>query len=143
MRQALATVLLFGALAVAHADEPPVPDEIPMEDAVGRARLVRDPGGHVAVPRYLTFTPDGKKLISTGDDRTVQVWDVVSKERLRVIRPPRGVDGQGGVASMGLNTLAVDRQSQRVAFCVEAKDEKAKAIVAPGTKSFTAPSSAR
>jgi WD40 repeat protein len=129
MRQALATVLLFGAFAVAHADEPPVPPEIPRgADSVGRVRLVRDPGGHTAVPRRLTFTPDGKKLISAGDDRTIQVWDVATRERLRVIRGPMGVDGQGGVALIGHNPLPMDRKGERVAFCVEAKDDSGKAV---------------
>jgi WD40 repeat protein len=84
----------FGSVAAGQPEDPPGAE--PVEPS--RVRLVRDLGGHVAVPRCLTFTPDGKKLVSTGNDRTVQVWDVASKERLRIIRPPLGMDGQGGVA---------------------------------------------
>src|SRR5581483_7339436 len=89
-----------------------------------------DTGGHAAVPRALAFTPDGKKLISTGDDRTVQVWDVATRERLRVIRPPLGLDGQGGVRweAMGQYPLTVDRTGERVAFGVEVKDDKGRPV---------------
>jgi WD40 repeat protein len=94
-----------------------------------RLRLVCEPGGHAGVPRYLAFTPDGKKLISAGDDRTVQVWDVASGERLRVIRPPVGLDGQGGVsARVPGPRLVLDRQGERLAFCAEAKDDKGQVV---------------
>ena len=89
----------------------------------------RDPGGHAAMPRHLAFTPDGTKLVSTGDDHTIQIWDVVSRERLRVIRPPTGVNHAGGVSEKtpGLK-LVMDRQGKQVAFCTEAKDDNGKVI---------------
>ena len=103
-------------------DEEPAPQEPPAAveaDPVpdSRVHLVREPGGHAAVPRALLFTPDGKKLVSTGDDLTVQVWDVQTKERLRVIRPPAGLDGLGSVPEH----LVVDRRGERIAFQVEAR----------------------
>src|SRR5689334_2296466 len=61
------------------APPPPVPAE-----PDSRVRLVREPGGHAAKPLHLLFTPDGKKLVSTAEDRTIQVWDVTTGERLRV-----------------------------------------------------------
>jgi WD40 repeat protein len=99
-------------------DEQPGPVEAdPTADS--RVHLVREPGGHAAVPRVLLFTPDGKKLISAGDDQTVQVWDVESRERVRVIRPPTGLDGLGSVPEY----LVVDRKGERVAFQVEARHD--------------------
>jgi WD40 repeat protein len=95
----------------------------------GCVRLVREPGGHAALPWALAFTPDGKKLVSVGDDRTVQVWDVASGERLGVIRPPTGVDGQGGPVQHDVGTqLVMDPKGQRVAFCVAAKNAVGSAV---------------
>jgi WD40 repeat protein len=90
---------------------------------------VRDPGGHAAKPVYVEFTPDGKKLISAAEDQTVQVWDVGTGERLRVIRPPVGLDGRGGLIGRGVgHPLVVDRQGERVAFCVQAKDDQGRVV---------------
>jgi hypothetical protein len=102
--------------------EPPAAPAVPEPD--GRVRLVVEPGGHAAKPLHLLFTPDGKKLVSTAEDRTIQVWDVTTGERLRVIRPPIGIDGQGGVSEH----LVVDRQGQRIAFCTEARDDKKQVV---------------
>ena len=34
-----------------------------------------DPGGHMALIKGLLFTPDGKQLVSAGDDKVIRVWD--------------------------------------------------------------------
>jgi WD40 repeat protein len=103
----------------------------------GRIRLMLDTGGHIALPRMLTFSPDGKKLVSTGDDRTVQVWDVLTRERLRVFRLPRGADGRGGLAPAMGNRFVFDRASERVAFGGTAKDSAGKEIVTTYVCSLT------
>jgi len=138
MSRLLLRLVVCGLLlpfSTAHAQEnDPAPKDAPAPPPVdpvadSRVRLVREPGGHAAVPRHLSFTPDSKKLLSTGDDRTIQVWDVATGERLRVIRPPVGLDGQGGVSNRVAGTrLVVDRKSERVAFCTEAKDDKGKLV---------------
>jgi hypothetical protein len=126
-RSLLCCVVVVWAASVSQAraqDQEPI-DASP----AGRAILVRDTGGHTAVPRHLLFTPDSKKLVSTGDDRTVQVWDVLTRERLRVLRLPVGTDGQGGLApwpTVQGFPLVVDRQGEQVALCVSAKGETAK-----------------
>jgi WD40 repeat protein len=119
--------------ARAQEKEPAPVEADPVPDS--RVHLVRETGGHAAVPRALLFTPDGKKLISTGDDLTVQVWDVETRERLRVIRPPAGLDGLGSVPEY----LVVDRRGRRVAFQVEARhaDEGPGARKRPGAPAET------
>jgi WD40 repeat protein len=123
-------------LLVASVQAGPVPDNsgqeetrqlVPVEaDAIPdrRAHFVLDIGGHAGRPVQLLFTPDGKKLVSAAEDRTVQVWDVVTKERLRVFRPPLGADGLGSAPQH----LAVDRLGERGAFWVEVKDDKGQKV---------------
>lgn len=36
--------------------------------------------GHTAPVKYVRLLPDGKRLLSVGDDRTVRVWDPVAGE---------------------------------------------------------------
>jgi WD40 repeat protein len=67
-----------------------------------RPVLVLDPGGHTARVMKVTFTKDGKQLISVAEDKTIRFWDVRTGEALRTLRPPLG-KGQEGA----LNTLAL------------------------------------
>jgi WD40 repeat protein len=100
MRFVLSCLLLFGAVLPAHAQED---DERPDEgDLNARVFLTLDPGHHVGPIRALLFTPDGKRLVSAGEDRTVQVWDVASGERLRIFRPPLSGDRGGAVLAAAL-----------------------------------------
>ena len=38
--------------------------------------LQLDTGGHMALIRGLAFTPDGKFIVSAGDDKVIRVWDL-------------------------------------------------------------------
>lgn len=59
-------------------------------------QLMLDPGGHRAVVWGLTFTPDGRYLITAGADKVVRVWDWRTGKTVRIIRGQAGF-GQSGV----------------------------------------------
>src|SRR5579862_1035391 len=139
-RYLLCSLVLMSASTVFGQEKvPPEAQEDPL--ANGRVHLVREPGGHSGAPQHLLFTPDGKKLISASEDHTVQVWDIQTRERLRVIRLPVSADSWGNperkatgpddpthfaslsIPGQGIRfakaPLVVDRQGERVSFCTE------------------------
>jgi hypothetical protein len=125
-------LLCPAAFAQTEKPGPAAPAPPPLDPAAdSRIHLVRETGGHAARPQHLVFTPDGTRLISAAEDRTVQVWDVVTGERLRVIRPPVGLDDRGGLSERAYGPhLVVDRQGEQVAFCTEARDDKGVVVFA-------------
>ena len=63
--------------------------------AADEPRLEIDSGGHQASISVVSFTHDGKFLISAGDDKVVRVWDLASGKTVRKILGPVG-DGPVG-----------------------------------------------
>jgi WD40 repeat protein len=117
MRRCLFVLLLCGLSAAARAQEPE-PDA-----STEKAALALNPPGHVGFIRGAFFTPDGKQLVTVGKDRTVQFWDVVSGERLRVLRLP--FEPTASVLAPDGHTLAVGRgpvKGQRRVFLVNLHD---------------------
>ena len=60
-------------------------------------------GGHRNLVRHLLFTPDGKQLISAGDDKVVRVWNLATGQTERIIRGEVGAGREGQVFSVALS----------------------------------------
>lgn len=80
----LSCLVLLLAAGVLAASEAPAP------------LLVFDAGGHTAAVNKVQFTPDGQRLISVSNDKTIRVWDVRTGEPLNTLRPPIG-NGSAGM----------------------------------------------
>ena len=85
-----------------------------LASACGRGEksfLTLDSGGHMAIIRSLTFSPDGRYLISAGEDKTIRVWDLSHGNTIRCIRGYSLPGNTGKIHSMALspngNLLAV------------------------------------
>ncbi|MGH8650719.1 MAG: TIR domain-containing protein, partial [Gammaproteobacteria bacterium] len=84
--------------------------------------LVRTLEGHADSVRALALTPDGKRAVSGGDDRTLRVWDLESGRELRTLEGHSGwvralaltPDGKRAVSGSDDHTLKVwDLESGR------------------------------
>jgi len=58
-------------------------------------RLTIEPGGHTATVTWVTFTPDGRRLVSAGRDKVVRVWDLSAPSAPRQERTLRFQIGPG------------------------------------------------
>ena len=99
MRTLLLSLFLLGnALAAAQApDAEPAADEA---EQFQRVVPVFDPGSHTRPISALAFTPDRSKLITVGDDFTIQIWRVATGERLEILRLPPYGQGTGENANL-------------------------------------------
>jgi WD40 repeat protein len=57
--------------------------------------LLNEPYGHTSQVFKVLFTPDGKNIVSNSTDGTVRVWDVESKELVKIFY---GLSGSRGLA---------------------------------------------
>jgi WD40 repeat protein len=117
MRRGLAALLLLavaGPLLAQPKDEPPAEKEPPdaVEDLQGKVSLALNTGGHTFPIQRMTFTPDGKRLV-TARGLEVRSWDVATGQPQRVWRLPKWVghlavspDGKTVAAGGGLQVRA-------------------------------------
>ena len=78
LRRAFAAIyvlaaLVWGLAPAAYAAEP-------------QPLLTLETGGHMAIIRAITFTPDGARIISAGDDKTIRIWDLEAGRTVQVLR---------------------------------------------------------
>ena len=69
------------------------------------AKEIRTLRDHIDAVYALAFTPDGKRLVSGGADRSVKVWNVATGTRLYTLSD----------ATDGINTIALSPDGERVA----------------------------
>jgi tricorn protease-like protein len=89
MRRILIFACLFIAGTPAAAKEQPV--------------LQLDTGGHMANIKGLAFTPDGKFVVSAGEDKVIRVWDWRVGETVRTIRGESNRGDEGKIYAMALS----------------------------------------
>ena len=79
-------VLLSPGFLLCHAEQPPAPatdqygDPLP-PCAVGRLGTVR--WRHGGMTEFVAFLPDGKSVLSVGEDNQVRVWEFPSGKPIR------------------------------------------------------------
>lgn len=79
-------------------------------EAAERLFLQLDTGGHMSLIRSIVFTPDGQRLISASDDKTIRIWDLKSG---RTVSTLRGDIGEGEAGK--IYTLAISPDGQWLA----------------------------
>ncbi len=62
-----------------------------------------DTGGHMAIVRGIAFTPDGKQVVSAGEDKVIRVWDLASGKTVRTIRGESALGSLGKIFAMALS----------------------------------------
>jgi WD40 repeat protein len=69
----------------------------------GGPLLMLDTGGHMALIKGLSFTPDGMQLVSAGDDKIIRVWDWPAGKIVRTIRGQIAPGSEGKIYAMALS----------------------------------------
>jgi WD40 repeat protein len=65
--------------------------------------LQLDTGGHQAILKSMAFTPDGKYIVSSGDDKVVRIWDWRAGKTVRAIRGQIDSGDEGKIFAMALS----------------------------------------
>lgn len=97
------------------ADRDDRDDEADEDEDIPRVVPVFDPGSHTRPIRALGFSTDKSRLITVGEDHTVQVWSVATGERLDILRLP-GYGHEQGYNSKVWNIAAVSQDGRYVAI---------------------------
>ena len=80
-RQKLSTLSGHGGLL------PPVEDRLPIQEDIHDQMFFPDEGVHVLI---LEFSPNGKRLASGSQDKTVRLWDTDTNEELAILQKHTG-----------------------------------------------------
>jgi WD40 repeat protein len=74
-----------------------VPEIPPLPPVKDRPMLVLDAGGHSSIVKSVLFTPDGRRVVTVSEDKTVRLHDVGTGETLRTYRLPIGPGDEGSL----------------------------------------------
>ncbi len=79
------------------------PAYMPLSAGPVEQQLMLDPGGHMAPVWGLTFTPDGRYVVSAGADKLVRIWDWHTGKTIRVIRGQAGLGPDDVIDAIALS----------------------------------------
>lgn len=98
------------------AVEPKVemPDDEADDENIPRVVPVFDPGSHTRLIQALAFTPDKQRLITVGEDSSIQIWSATTGERLEILRLP-SYGHEQGFTSSGWVAAAISPDGKYVA----------------------------
>jgi WD40 repeat protein len=65
--------------------------------------LMLNTGGHMALIESLTFTPDGKQVVTASVDKLIRVWDWQTGQTIRTFRGQVGPGHEGKIYTMALS----------------------------------------
>jgi len=81
-----------------------VKNDPPIENTTTSPIILQiDPGGHKAKINDVTFTSDGRYLVSAGEDKVVRVWDLKTGKTVRTLRGQIGAGHEGKIYAMALS----------------------------------------
>lgn len=65
--------------------------------------LSLDTGGHMSLIRTVLFTHDGKRLISSADDKVIRIWNLETSQTERTLRGQVGDGNRGKIYALALS----------------------------------------
>jgi WD40 repeat protein len=96
-------------------------------DASG-VNLIRSFTGHTKVVRIVYFTPDGKSLVSSSDDGTVRLWDVVTGKIQAVIQ---GDSAPGSPMALAPDGRAIALRNSKDIRIVDIRSQQERVALEP------------
>ncbi len=96
-------LLILPLILTVAACSPPTIVSPPPTKSTETPILQIDPGGNKALIRDILFTPDGRYLVSAGDDKLIRVWDINSGKTVRTLRGQIGAGREGKIFAMALS----------------------------------------
>jgi WD40 repeat protein len=73
------------------------------QQLMGDVLPMLDTGGHTLPIVGISFTPDGRQLVSASEDKTIRVWDLATGKTVRTIRGESAPGIQGRIYAMALS----------------------------------------
>ncbi len=112
-----------GQVAAAESGQPALPPKpkanTPTPDQPAPAAQKGPFEGHAGEVLCAAFSPDGKKLLSGGSDRTVRLWDVATGKELKVLKRLPSAISRVGFAGRGARAVAIAADSGFVTWDLE------------------------
>jgi len=93
------------SLIACNGTAPPIPQIDPGGHKAKASPILLqiDPGGHKSMINDVTFTSDGRYLVSAGNDKVVRVWDLKTGKTVRTLRGQIGAGPEGKIFAMALS----------------------------------------